>query len=211
MGTRCSLKHISYSTVIDVSNQTCIISFQYVALRPKHRIVSTHEPAWLIALRYGAVGLEHRIFLARLRTAGGPQDAGGMGTMTDDLRRRRLRLGLTQKQLGMSLGVSGNTIHRWENGLVKMPRTAALLLERIEADAAGTGGPTRGAARQPHRPGGGAGDRAAHAAGGRGRDRGADRAPHLRRAPGRRHPGAAARPSGEASRRSVPAGIETTR
>ena len=61
--------------------------------------------------------------------------------MTDDLRSRRHRLGLTQKQLGVLLGVSSNTITRWEAGLVKMSRTAILLLERIEADADRTGRP----------------------------------------------------------------------
>ena len=59
--------------------------------------------------------------------------------MTDDLRSRRQRLGLTQKQLGERLGVSGHTVHRWETGLVTMSHTAILLLDRIEVDVAGIG------------------------------------------------------------------------
>jgi transcriptional regulator with XRE-family HTH domain len=64
---------------------------------------------------------------------------GRHGTMTDDLQNRRIRLGLTQKQLGERLGVSGHTVLRWETGLSTMSRTAILLLDRIVADAAGIG------------------------------------------------------------------------
>ncbi len=45
-----------------------------------------------------------------------------------ELRRLRLRMGLTQKQLGAEVGVAENTIARWERGEMKINEPAAKLM-----------------------------------------------------------------------------------
>lgn len=51
-----------------------------------------------------------------------------------ELRARRLALGLSQPQLAKQLGVSTNTVWRWESGEMRIaaPRMLALALERLE-------------------------------------------------------------------------------
>lgn len=51
-----------------------------------------------------------------------------------ELRTRRLALGLTQAELANRLGVTVTTVTYWETGRRNMPRTAELLLERIEEE-----------------------------------------------------------------------------
>jgi transcriptional regulator with XRE-family HTH domain len=55
-----------------------------------------------------------------------------------DLKRRRDALGLSQKELGLLLGVMQNTVSRWELGLVviRHPKILALALERISQGVA---------------------------------------------------------------------------
>src|SRR6185295_18249588 len=52
-----------------------------------------------------------------------------------ELRARRRALGLTQAQLGTALGVSGNSVARWERAEVQMnsPALVLLALEGLEA------------------------------------------------------------------------------
>ncbi len=60
---------------------------------------------------------------------------GGQNVPTDagELTLRRKDLGLTQKQLGLALGVDRNTIARWENKKIAFPRVLVdLALESLE-------------------------------------------------------------------------------
>ncbi|MEA2659696.1 MAG: Antitoxin component of bacterial toxin-antitoxin system, MqsA, partial [Candidatus Binatota bacterium] len=50
-----------------------------------------------------------------------------------ELKRLRTRMGLTQKQLGAELGVTENSVARWERDEVKMNETAARLMRTIAA------------------------------------------------------------------------------
>ena len=56
-----------------------------------------------------------------------------------ELRRLRQRMGLTQKQLGAELGVTENTVARWERDEMKMNEPAARLMRTIVATARRTG------------------------------------------------------------------------
>lgn len=60
----------------------------------------------------------------------------------EDLRRRRLALGLSQAELGRRLDVPQNTISRWELGTLKIERQAMLdlALRALEAEPRGSGG-----------------------------------------------------------------------
>lgn len=51
----------------------------------------------------------------------------------DALRSLRDRLGLTQAQLGNLLGVTRNTVARWEMGLHPIPRLAVKLLAMMKS------------------------------------------------------------------------------
>lgn len=54
-----------------------------------------------------------------------------------DIRERRRKLGLTQKQLGQILGIPDNTISRWELGTVvpEHPKMLNLALKALEYQA----------------------------------------------------------------------------
>jgi transcriptional regulator with XRE-family HTH domain len=58
--------------------------------------------------------------------------------LSDEIRTRRKQLGLTQVELGEKLGVSGNTVARWERGEVTpdAPPMLRLALEQLSARAA---------------------------------------------------------------------------
>jgi transcriptional regulator with XRE-family HTH domain len=49
------------------------------------------------------------------------------------LKRLRMLMGLTQKQLGAELGVTENSVARWERDEMKMRESAVLLLRSIAA------------------------------------------------------------------------------
>lgn len=51
---------------------------------------------------------------------------------TKELKHRRERLGLTQKELAELLGITPNTIARYESGLLKIPKYMDLALEALE-------------------------------------------------------------------------------
>jgi transcriptional regulator with XRE-family HTH domain len=51
-----------------------------------------------------------------------------------EFRNIRLRLGLTQKALAMRLGVEPNTVWRWENGVLRVSRMAALAMKAVTAE-----------------------------------------------------------------------------
>lgn len=50
----------------------------------------------------------------------------------EQLKKRRLKLGLTQAKLAELLDVAENAIYRWESNTVKISRTVELAFERIE-------------------------------------------------------------------------------
>lgn len=52
------------------------------------------------------------------------------------IKRIRLKLGLTQVQLAEKVGVSRNTVVRWESGAMGVRESAARLLKTIERDEA---------------------------------------------------------------------------
>lgn len=49
-----------------------------------------------------------------------------------ELKVRRTALGITQAQLAGILDVQPNTIARWENGVLNVPRVVVLALETVE-------------------------------------------------------------------------------
>jgi transcriptional regulator with XRE-family HTH domain len=51
----------------------------------------------------------------------------------DKLKQKRSRLGYTQVELAEQLGVTGNTVARWERGEVPMPRLLDKALECVKA------------------------------------------------------------------------------
>lgn len=51
---------------------------------------------------------------------------------TKELKRRRERLGLTQKELAQILGIAPNTVTRYESGVLKIPKYMDLALEALE-------------------------------------------------------------------------------
>ncbi len=53
------------------------------------------------------------------------------------LKRRRKRLGLTQAELAKRMGVTWNTVARWETGQRKVPGMAEVLLGYIEREVRG--------------------------------------------------------------------------
>jgi len=57
----------------------------------------------------------------------------------DELRQRRLALGLSLTEMAERLGVDRQTLWRWEHGIMRMrhPEIVSLMLEKIEAEAAG--------------------------------------------------------------------------
>jgi len=48
-----------------------------------------------------------------------------------DLREKRRALNLTQAELAEQLGVKANTVTRWENGVLKVPRVVELAMEAL--------------------------------------------------------------------------------
>lgn len=49
-----------------------------------------------------------------------------------ELKARRTDLGLTQVQLAETLGVQPNTVARWENGVLDVPKLVNLAVETVE-------------------------------------------------------------------------------
>ena len=49
-----------------------------------------------------------------------------------ELKKKRENLGLTQSALAEMLEVKPNTIARWENGVLSVPKTVELAIETIE-------------------------------------------------------------------------------
>jgi len=50
----------------------------------------------------------------------------------EELKNRRVALGLTQAQLAEILDVKPNTVARWERGLLSVPRTVELAMKTVE-------------------------------------------------------------------------------
>lgn len=51
---------------------------------------------------------------------------------SEELREKRIALGLTQAQLAEILEVKPNTVARWERGVLSVPRTVELAMETVE-------------------------------------------------------------------------------
>jgi transcriptional regulator with XRE-family HTH domain len=49
-----------------------------------------------------------------------------------ELKARREQLGLTQSELAKQFDVKPNTVARWENGVLAVPRTVELAIETVE-------------------------------------------------------------------------------
>jgi transcriptional regulator with XRE-family HTH domain len=56
-----------------------------------------------------------------------------------ELKRIRLQLGLTQKELGMRLGVSRNAVARWEVGLRGISKLAEVALRCVSSEVRKSG------------------------------------------------------------------------
>lgn len=52
----------------------------------------------------------------------------------DELKKKRTALELTQAQLAGLLDVKPNTVTRWENGVLVVPRTVELAMDTIERE-----------------------------------------------------------------------------
>jgi transcriptional regulator with XRE-family HTH domain len=50
----------------------------------------------------------------------------------EQLKEKRIALGLTQAQLAEILDVKPNTVARWERGVLAVPRTVELAMETVE-------------------------------------------------------------------------------
>jgi transcriptional regulator with XRE-family HTH domain len=50
----------------------------------------------------------------------------------EELKEKRIALGLTQAQLAEILDVKPNTVARWERGLLAVPRTVELAMATVE-------------------------------------------------------------------------------
>lgn len=50
----------------------------------------------------------------------------------EQLKEKRISLGLTQAQLAEILDVKPNTVARWERGVLAVPRTVELAMETVE-------------------------------------------------------------------------------
>jgi transcriptional regulator with XRE-family HTH domain len=50
----------------------------------------------------------------------------------DELRKRRERLGLTQTRFADTIGISANTVSRYETGSMVIPKSMELILEALE-------------------------------------------------------------------------------
>jgi DNA-binding XRE family transcriptional regulator len=55
-----------------------------------------------------------------------------MGMTTDELRRRRKALGMTQEQLARVLDVSRQSVYMWESGRTAIPALLELALRCLE-------------------------------------------------------------------------------
>lgn len=51
---------------------------------------------------------------------------------SDELKAKRVALGLTQAQLAEILEVKPNTVARWERGVLAVPRTVELAMETVD-------------------------------------------------------------------------------
>jgi DNA-binding transcriptional regulator YiaG len=60
-----------------------------------------------------------------------------IGMNPDDLKKRRERLDLTQAALAEVLGVTGNTVARWETGQRGIPKMAVRLLDCLAREPKG--------------------------------------------------------------------------
>ncbi|MEQ9247477.1 MAG: helix-turn-helix domain-containing protein, partial [Nitratireductor sp.] len=70
---------------------------------------------------------------------------------SDELRRLRQSLGWNQARLGDEVGVSANTVARWERGASLVPKAVARLIRMLAADAAPSAvGASSGIARDTH-------------------------------------------------------------
>ena len=49
----------------------------------------------------------------------------------DELKQLRMKLGMTQDELGQRLGVARVTVARWEIGLRRLPELAARLMQHV--------------------------------------------------------------------------------
>jgi DNA-binding XRE family transcriptional regulator len=63
------------------------------------------------------------------------EDGMLMGMNTDELRRRRKALGMTQEQLAHVLGVSRQSVFMWESGRTAIPALLALALRCLEYES----------------------------------------------------------------------------
>jgi DNA-binding transcriptional regulator YiaG len=51
-----------------------------------------------------------------------------------ELKKMRESLGLTQVKLAEILGIRSNTVARWENGVLIVPKTVELAMRTVKAD-----------------------------------------------------------------------------
>jgi transcriptional regulator with XRE-family HTH domain len=50
----------------------------------------------------------------------------------EQLKKRRIKIGLTQAKLAETLDIQPNTVYRYESGLLEIPKAIELAFERIE-------------------------------------------------------------------------------
>lgn len=51
-----------------------------------------------------------------------------------ELKNKRIELGFTQDELAEMLEVKRNTVARWENGVLKVPKTVEFAMQAIESN-----------------------------------------------------------------------------
>ena len=101
--------------------------------RAPSRWMSTRVAAVLEALELGGQppGLSYFERTRWRRTPPTDVTAGEPNTIGDQLRQRRLELGLSQHELARQFGVDRSTLHRWECGASKPRPESVAIIERL--------------------------------------------------------------------------------
>lgn len=97
---------------------------------------AVYEPRLVVEFADGMRWVPNQLSLRVLKASFGRESERWMlaGVSPTTLRRLRRKLRLTQEQFAKLLGVAGNTVARWEQGVLGMRPTSERLLRLVAAD-----------------------------------------------------------------------------